>query len=275
MHFFCFMKLLQKGLRLKWFGHSPAALTLEKVQKEGMTGKLPAYHPYTVTVPGACAAWCDMLERFGRLERSQVLAPAIRLAEEGFPVAPLTSYFWSSAAERGQLKTALNGRELTLDGRGPKPGEIFQNPGLVRTLKRIAEGGKKAYYEGPIAEAIVEILKEAGGCMSLEDLARHESTWTEPISVEYKGVRIWECPPNGQGLAALIALNLMKGFDLQDKPALSVERLHLEIEAIRLAFADARYYITDPDIAPAPLQALLSEAYAAERRKLINRTEPT
>ena len=269
--FFLFYEAASKKVfALNGSGHAPAALTLEKVLKDGISGKLPAYHPYTVTVPGACAAWCDILERFGRLQRSQVLAPAIRLAEEGFPVAPLTSHFWSSAAERGQLKTALNGRELTIGGRGPRPGEIFYNPGLGKTLKRIAEGGKKAYYEGPIAEAIVEILKEAGGCMSLADLARHESTWTEPISVEYRGVRIWECPPNGQGLAALIALNLMKGFDLQDKPALSVERLHLEIEAIRLAFADARYYITDPDFAPAPLEALLSDAYAAERRKLIN-----
>ncbi len=249
-------------------GRAPAALSLERLQKEGMR-QLPPYHPYTITVPGACAGWCDLIERFGRLPLTTTLAPAEKLAEQGFPVAPVASYFWQNAAARGQLHRALNGREMTIDGRGPNPGEIFRNPGLARTLRLIAEGGKAAYYQGPIAEAVVSIVAEAGGCLSLEDFARHTSTWEQPISTTYHGVRVWECPPNGQGLAALLALNLLEEFDLAALPPLSPLRLHLMIEAMRLAFADARRWVADPAFYPAPLDALLSKDYARQRRALI------
>ncbi len=249
-------------------GRAPAALSLARLEKEGMR-QIPPYHPYTITVPGACAGWCDLIERFGRMPLSTTLAPAIRLAEEGFPVAPVASYFWQNAAARGQLRRAANGRELTIDGRGPNPGEIFRNPGLARTLRLIAEGGKAAYYQGPIAEAICAIVGEAGGCLSLNDLATHVSTWEEPISTTYHGVRVWECPPNGQGLAALLALNLLEGFDLAALPPLSPQRLHLMIEAMRLAFADARRWVADPAFHPAPLDALLSKDYARRRAELI------
>ncbi len=255
-------------------GRAPAALTLDRLRREGLT-ELPAYHPYTVTVPGACAGWCDLLARHGTLGLPVVLAPAIRLAEEGFPVAPVTAYFWQRGAER-QLQSALYGREMTLDGRGPKPGEIFRNPGLARTLRAVAEGGKRAFYQGEIAEAIVATLRQAGGCMTLDDLAAHTSTWDEPISVAYGGLRLWECPPNGQGLTALLALNLLEGFDLPADP-LHPDRLHLEIEALRLAFADTRWYVADPRCQPCegsePSQGyawLLSKAYAAERRRLLD-----
>lgn len=250
-------------------GRAPLALSLERLQKEGLGQALPPYHPYTITVPGACAAWCDTVARFGRLDMAQVLAPARRLAEEGFPVAPVTSFYWQRAAQ-GQLGKAVNGTELTIDGRGPAAGELFRNPGLARTLARISEGGKRAFYEGPIAEAIVAVIGEAGGCMALEDLAGHTSTWEEPIHVRYRDLNIWECPPNGQGLAALLALNLLEGFDLAALPALSPQRLHLMIEALRLAFADAHHYVADPAFSPAPLAELLGQAYAAERRKLID-----
>ncbi len=250
-------------------GRAPAALTLERLQQEGLGEALPPFHPHTITVPGACAGWCDLLERFGRLPRSKILAPAIKLAAEGFPVAPITAYFWQRSAD-GQLSRALNGRELTLDGRGPNSGEIFRNPGLARTLQAIAGDGKKTFYEGAIAESIVSIVREAGGCLAPADLANHTSTWEQPISVAYRGLRVWECPPNGQGLAALLALALLRGFDLQSLPTLSPERMHLQIEAMRLAFADAFHYIADPAFSPAPLNELLGEGYAAERRRLIN-----
>ena len=250
-------------------GRAPRALTLERLKKEGLGQKLPPDHPYTITVPGAAAAWCDLLERFGRLGLARVLAPAIRLAEGGFPVAPLTSYFWKRAA-LGSLAKAVNGRELTLEGRGPEPGELFRNPGLGRTLRALADGGKQAYYKGAIAEAVVAVVREAGGCLALEDLAQHRSTWAEPISTTYRGLRIYECPPNGQGLAALLALNLLEGFDLGAIPGGSAARLHLEIEAMRLAFADARFFVADPAFAPAPLEGLLSKDYAAQRRRLID-----
>ena len=141
-------------------GRAPAALTLERVQKDGLGAGLPPYHPYTVTMPGACAGWCDLNEKHGTLPMAKILAPAIRLAEEGFPVAPLPSYFWQAGANR-QLKTALNGVEMTINGRGPNPGETFRNIGLARTFKKIAEGGKKAFYEGEIAEAIEAVLQQA------------------------------------------------------------------------------------------------------------------
>ena len=259
----------RKVYALNGSGRAPAALNLERLQREGFGQRLPPYHPYTITVPGACAAWCDIVERFGVLSMADILAPARKLAEEGFPVAPLTAYYWQRAAE-GQLREAVNGQEMTIDGRGPRPGEIFRNPGLVRAFDQIARGGKPAFYEGPIAELISAVIQEAGGCLMQTDLAAHQSTWEQPISVCYRDLRIWECPPNGQGLTALLALNLLDGFDLASLPPLSPDRLHLEIEALRLAFADAFYYVSDPALRPAPLEALLSAAYAAERRKLID-----
>jgi gamma-glutamyltranspeptidase/glutathione hydrolase len=262
-------------------GRAPAALTLDLVRAK-CGASLPPYHPFTVTVPGACAGWCDLIERYGTLPLSTILAPAIRLAEEGFPVAPVTAFFWQLAAQR-QLKSAPNGSEMTIEGRGPQAGEIFRNPGLARTLKKVAEGGKKAYYEGEIAEALVATLQEAGGCMSLDDLAAHTSTWDEPISTPYGGLRLWECPPNGQGIAALLALNILEGFDLPADP-LDPLRLHLEVEAMRIAFADARWYVADPryretsetcEVLKTSQVYLLSKEYAAERRKLINPEKTT
>jgi len=250
-------------------GRAPQALTLERVRREGFETGLPAFHPYTITVPGACAAWCDLVERFGKLSMAQVLAPARQLAEDGFPVAPVTAYYWASGVEH-QLANAVNGLELSIDGRAPRAGEIFRNPGLARAFDQIARAGKKAFYEGPLAESISAVVQEAGGCLMQTDLAAHHSTWEEPIHTTYRDLHVWECPPNGQGLAALLALNLLNGWDLADLPPLSPERLHLEIEAMRLAFADAFYYVADPAFQPAPLQALLGAAYADERRKLID-----
>jgi gamma-glutamyltranspeptidase / glutathione hydrolase len=249
-------------------GRAPAGLTLERLRKDGLT-ELPPYHPYTVTVPGACAGWCDLIEQHGTKSLSEIFAPAIRLAQDGFPVAPLTSHFWGRGAER-QLRSAPNGREMTIDGRGPRAGEIFKNPGLARTLERIAAGGKQAFYQGDIAEAIAKVIQQAGGCMTTADLAAHSSTWERPISVTYRGYRVYECAPNGQGITALIALNLLEGFDLGSLGPISSDRLHLEIEAMRLAFADSRWYVTDPNFSSIPLEQLISKDYSAARRKLID-----
>jgi len=254
-------------------GRAPHSLTIDRLKKEGFGDSLPPHHPYTITVPGACAGWFDLLARHGRLDVSQVLAPAIRLAEQGFPVAPVTAYFWGRSAER--LLNTLGGEELTIDGHTPHAGEIFRNQSLARTLGKIAQGGKSAFYQGEIAEAIACVVSQAGGCLSVEDLAAHTSTWEQPISTTYHGLRVWECPPNGQGLAALLALNLLEGFELHSLPALSALRLHLMIEAMRLAFADTRWYVADPAFNPAPLQGLLSKEYAADRRKLIHPNRAT
>jgi gamma-glutamyltranspeptidase/glutathione hydrolase len=261
-------------------GRAPTALTIDLLEQQNLisnrpskisnqTRQLPPYHAHTVTVPGACAGWCDLITRRGTMPLAEILAPAIRLAEEGFPVAPLTAHFWQRGAEN-QLASAPGGRALTLDGRGPRAGETFRNPGLARAFRAIAEGGKEAYYQGDIAQSIAQVVQEAGGAMTVEDLAAHESTWDEPISTTYRGVRVWECPPNGQGLAALIALNALEGFELSKQDPLGVDRWHLLIEAMRLAFADTRWYVADPKFFDIPLAGLLSKEYAAARRQIIN-----
>lgn len=251
-------------------GRAPSALTLERLKREGLSADtLPPFHPHTVTVPGACAGWCDLIAKHGSLPLTDILAPAIRLADEGFPVAPLTAHFWGRGADR-QLKSALNGQELTINGRAPQAGEIFRNKGLARTFQAVAERGAVGFYQGAVAEAIVDVIKEAGGCMSADDLASHVSTWETPLSVEYRGLRVYECPPNGQGITALIALNILDGFGLAELELLSPGKMHLMIEAMRLAFADAKWYVSDPAFSDIPMKELLSKDYAAERRKLID-----
>jgi gamma-glutamyltranspeptidase/glutathione hydrolase len=255
-------------------GRAPAALTIERVRQEHLIDEQKhalsdLRHAHTVTVPGACAAWIDLLDRFGSMPRQAIFAPAIRLADEGFPVAPITAYLWQTSAQK-ELRTSRNGTELTIDGRGPRAGEIFRNPGLAKSLRLVADGGKEAFYKGPIAAALVKVLGETGSVMTAADLARHESTWDEPISTTYRGVRVWECPPNGQGLATLLALNVLEGFDLSKQDPDGTERWHLLIEAMRVAFADTSWYVADPKFFQAPLKGLLDKSYAAERRKLID-----
>ncbi len=249
-------------------GRAPLALSLERLKREGLT-ELPPFHPYTITVPGACAGWFDLWARHGSQPMENLLAPAIQLAEEGFPVAPLTAYAWQAGVQR-QLKSALNGNELMTQGRGPQAGEIFKNPGLARTFRRIAEGGKEVFYQGEIAAAIAATVQQAGGCLKRKDLEAHVSTWETPLSVKYRGLRVYECPPNGQGLTALLALNLLEGFEMTALEPLSADRLHLEIESLRLAFADARWYVSDPQFSELPLDWLLSGEYADKRRKRID-----
>lgn len=264
-------------------GRAPAALSIEKVCRDfdlqseikNPRSAIPdPFHAHTVTAPGACAGWCDLVERHGSMPMAKILAPAIRLAEGGFPVAPLTAYFWNRGANR-QLNLDGRGRALTMDGRGPKAGELFRNPGLARTFRAVAEGGKEAFYTGEIGKKIVAAVQKFGGVMTEDDLAAHVSTWDTPISAAYRGLRVWECPPNGQGLAALIALNVLEGFDLAALDSLSSKRLHLIIESLRIAFADARWYVADPAFNPAPLDGLLSKEYAAQRRALINPAKAT
>lgn len=250
-------------------GRAPARLDLARLRSVGFGDAIPRFDAHTVTVPGACAAWQSMLERHGRLALADVLAPAIELAEAGYPVAPMTAGLWRGAV-KAQLSTSPGGRELLIDGRAPNAGEIFRNPTLAKTLRAVADGGPDAFYRGEIADAIAKVVRDHGGVLEASDLAEHESTWVEPISTEYREHRVWECPPNGQGLAALLALNIVRGFDLAEQDPLGPDRYHLLIEAMRLAFADARWYVADPAFATIPLDELLSDAYADERRKSID-----
>jgi gamma-glutamyltranspeptidase/glutathione hydrolase len=254
-------------------GRAPAALTIDLLREQGINMHDEEYffHALMITVPGACAGWCDLIERHGRLDMTAILAPAIRLADEGFPVEPLTAHAWDYRA--GLLARAPGGQALLIDGRAPRAGEIMRNPALGNTLRIIARGGKNAFYRGEIAHKIEAAVQNSGGVMTVDDLAAHTSTWETPISTTYGGVRVHECPPNGQGLAALIALNILSHFDLPHP--LSVERLHLLIEALRLAFADTRRYVADPAQTDVPLEALLSSQYAAQRAKLIDLARAT
>ena len=250
-------------------GRAPAALTLELLQAQGFGEALPELHAHTVTVPGACAGWCDLVARHGRLPMSAVLAPAIELAERGFPVAPITAHAWAAGAQR-QLQRSAAGAELLLDGQAPRAGQIFRNPTLAHTLRQIASNGPGAFYHGAIAKAIARTVQEHGGTLSEADLAAHSSTWDTPLRSRYRNVDVWECPPNGQGLTALLALNILSGFDLKATPPRSAARWHIMIEALRLAFADTRWYIADPRCSAVPIAELLSAHYAARRRSLIN-----
>lgn len=249
-------------------GRAPQGLDLALLTRQGLADGLPAFHAHTVTVPGACAGWCELLARFGKLALADVLAPAIKLAEEGFPVSPITAYFWQRGLERQLLPQGSS--ELTLAGRAPQAGEIFRNAGYARTLRQVALHGRDAFYQGEIAQAIVDAVRAKGGVLSLADLAEHTSTWEVPISTRYRHLQVWECPPNGQGLAALLALNILEGFALGELPANDARRLHLTIEALRLAFTDARQYIADPAFQSLPLAELLSKEYANQRRRLID-----
>jgi gamma-glutamyltranspeptidase/glutathione hydrolase len=250
-------------------GRAPAALTIDLIRSQGVTTpELPMLSVHAITVPGACAGWCDLLARHGSLPLASVLAPAIELAEDGFPIGELTAHAWERAITLYAAVPSF--REMTIDGRAPRPGERFRNPGLARALRQIAAGGADAFYRGDIAAAIAAAVRAAGGVMTTDDLAAHRSTWDAPISTTYRGFRVWECPPNGQGVTALLALNLLADFDLAALDPLGPDRMHLLIEAMRVAFADTRWYVADPAFHQVPVAELLSPEYARSRRALID-----
>ncbi len=248
-------------------GRAPAALNLEDLRAQGWTEMNP-HHAHAVTVPGAPMGWQDLLARHGTMTLADVLVDAIHYASEGYPISPMTGTYWSRAGEF--LRNAANAEEYLPDGKPPQPGQVIRLPGLANTLRMIAEGGAEAFYTGPVADAIVSSIQEQGGVMTHDDLKDHESTWDDPIRTDYRGVKVFECPPNGQGLTALLAMNIASNFDLEALPWDSPERLHLMVESMRLAWADARQYIADMRRVNVPVDDLLSSAYAAERASLIS-----
>ncbi|KAG4072389.1 hypothetical protein HA402_004321 [Bradysia odoriphaga] len=253
-------------------GRCPANLSIETFENLGYNeqNRPSTRSPLFITVPGAAAAWVDTVEQFGsgNLTLSEVLAPATKMAEEGFPVAQVCAYYWG--IEERLLQNATNGTEMLLDGVAPKEGEIMKMPFLAETFRELGTNNKTGFYQGRIAQAIVDVINENGGVMSLADLETHVSTQDEPIHVNYRGVDVYEMPPNGQGITALLALNILEGFNLQGMQHNSPEHLHIVIESLRLAFADARFYIADPAFESVPVAGLLSKDYAAERRRLIS-----
>ena len=266
--------LLWKDGRLRGLNASgpiPKALSLELARSKGWTGKLPMLGWAPATVPGAPAAWAELTRAHGRLSLAENLAPAVSLARDGHAVSVTTAHHWELARRK---YSALQGEEFrawfdafTISGRAPRAGELRTSEAHARTLERIAETNARAFYEGDIAERIVAAARTTGGYFTPEDLGAFAPEWVEPIGVNYKGYDVWEIPPNGQGIVALIALSILRGFDFSshDDP----ETIHRQIEAIKMGFADAHRYVADRRFHDVPIAGLLADAYADRRRAQI------
>lgn len=249
-------------------GWAPQGLRLEHLRAKDIQ-KIPLRSIDSVTVPGAVAGWNALHKKFGRLSLRDVLAPAIYYADQGFPAGELDSEYFSDAAQ--VFANDPEGQKTYLpNGKPPRLGEVFRNPNLAKALSLIANNGADAYYKGEIAQAILATSQAYRGAMSAADLAEFKPEWVEPISTTYRGWRVYELPPNGQGMAALEMLNMMETFPASQDGPLSVAELHKKIEAMKLAYADLEHYNADPRFAKVPAKGLLSKDYAKDRAKLID-----
>ena len=249
-------------------GRSPKAATIEELRDRGIK-EMPERGALTVTVPGAVRLWEDAARGLGCLPLSRLLEPAREGAEGGFPVSEVVARYWE-AAEGLLRKDEAAAATFLPEGRSPRPGEIFRQPDLARTLAAVAEEGADAFYGGETSRRISRATREAGGYLAEGDLADHETLWVEPIHTDYRGIRVYEIPPPGQGVAALEMLNVLEGFDLGSLDPLGAERIHLEVEAKKLAFRDLAEKIGDPEFVNVPTQELLSSDYAAKLRERIS-----
>lgn len=268
------------GQRLQGYngsGRAPAGLTLERVTGAGYK-TMPQRGWLAVTVPGTPRAWADLHGRYGRLDFEQVLAPAIATAREGYAVSPIVSRIWAAAYK---VFSQCKGPEFAPwfatfapGGTPPQAGDTWASPGHSSTLERIAASHSDDFYTGELAAKIAAFARETGGVIREADIATHAGRWVDPIHVKYGGYEVWENPPNGQGLAALIGLNILndEGFHLPKRPRETAEAYHFQIEATKLAIEDAFRYVADPERESVPLDKLLSQPYAAERRALIRDT---
>jgi gamma-glutamyltranspeptidase / glutathione hydrolase len=255
-------------IALNGSGKAPGAAHLDWYVSQGMK-HIGLQSPHSVTVPGAVDAWCRLHHDYGQLAFAELLQPAIRLAEEGYTVYPRVAYDWAQLAKKLRA-TEPAMRMLLVDGQAPRAGDRHHQPELSRTLKTIAERGRDGFYTGIVAEDIVNYLQSVGGLHTLEDFAALQAEYVTPISTQYRGYDVLECPPNGQGLTALMMLNILSGYDLTDFAPMSAQRLHLECEAARLAYGVRDRYIADPNQADIPVEALLSEDYASQLRARIS-----
>jgi gamma-glutamyltranspeptidase/glutathione hydrolase len=254
-------------------GPAPRGISLEALVKQGYK-EIPRHGFVPVNVPGAPAGWAALSRRFGRLPLTEVFAPAVAYAEEGYAVSTVLARQWNRAFEI--YKERLQGEEFSEwfrtfapEGRAPRPGEVVRLAGHAETLQQIAETMAEAFYRGEIAERIDGFSRKYGGFLRAQDLAGYEPEWVEPIGTEYRGLEVWEIPPNGQGIVALMALNILKGFEFAPEEKNSPLTWHRQIEALKLAFADAQSYVTDPKHMQVSVEDLLSAAWADEKRKLI------
>lgn len=252
-------------------GPAPESISVEAVKNLGHD-KMPVHGMVPITVPGVPAAWAALSEKFGRLSLAEALKPAIRYAEEGYPLTPILGKFWKRAYNK--FKADFTTEEYNAwfetfapEGRAPEIGEIWRSPGHASTLQSIGETNARSFYEGELADKIDDFMKKHGGFLSKSDLSKYQPEWVNPISTNYKGYDVWEIPPNGQGMVALMALNI---FEKMSEPKWqNAETLHQQIESMKLAFTDGQAFITEPEEMPISTEELLSSTYAEERSKTI------
>jgi gamma-glutamyltranspeptidase/glutathione hydrolase len=256
-------------------GRSPLGLSYDQMKTE--LAKLhrttiPPVGMLPVSVPGAVDGWFELHAKFGKLPMAQVLAPAIHYAQAGFPVSELIAFYWERNVAILRAQNLPGGFVATYapGGHAPAKGEIFRNPDLARTYGLIATQGRDGFYRGAIADQIDAFMRANGGWLRKVDFEKYTSTWVEPLSTNYRGYDVYELPPNGQGIAALQMLNILEGFDLRGMGFQSADALHVMIEAKKLVFEDRAKFYADPDFVKVPVKWLISKAYAAERRKLID-----
>jgi gamma-glutamyltranspeptidase/glutathione hydrolase len=275
----CFVMLwdpkTKKVVGLNGSGRSPRGLSLETVRSRAKNGAIPSFGAISVSVPGAVQAWWDLHQRFGKLPWKDLFEPAIAQAEEGAPVSQNVAFYLAASVRRftgpnAGIEEVENFRKVWMpEGRAPREGEMFRNPGLAETYRKIAAGGRDAFYNGEIARGIEAYFKRIGGWMTRADLNAHKSEWTTPLVSGYRGVDVYGLAPNSQGLSTLQLLNILETFDVKAMGFQSAAAIHHAVEAKRLAYEDRARYFADPDFGKIPLEWLNSKAYAAERAKLI------
>ena len=249
-------------------GWAAKGQTIDFLRSAGFTD-MPQEGIQSVTVPGAVSGWSSLHKRFGKLPWSTLFQPAIYFAEHGFPVTEIIGAAWKS--EEKKLAREPNAKRVFLpNGRAPMVGEMFRNPEMAAGYKLLAAEGASAFYKGAIARAILKTSDRLGGKLTAADLAEFEPEWVEPISTDYRGWKVYELPPNGQGIAALQMLNIFSLFPMAEYDSRGADELHLQIEAQKLAYADLQRYVADPRFSKAPVDGLLSMSYARDRAKLID-----
>lgn len=248
-------------------GRSPMNLSREWFIENGYTS-IPSHGPLPVSVPGCVDGWFELHGKFGSMDMDKIFAPAIQYAEEGYPVSELIAYYMGRSSWLSKFPNF--GDVFMPDGNMPQKGDVFKNPALANTFRKIAKGGRDAFYKGEIAKTIAEHVQSQGGFLSYDDMANHKSEWVTPVSTNYRGYDVWELPPNGQGIAALQILNIMEGYDVAEMGFGSSEYIHHFVEAKKLAFEDRAKYYADPAFNEIPTKWLISKEYAEERRALID-----
>jgi len=249
-------------------GRAPYEINRQVFARQGLD-RIPGAGPLTWTVPGAVDGWDQLLERFGTMDFADVLAPAIRYARQGFPVSEIIQRQWV-ASESSLARWPDSAKTYLPNGRAPRVGEVFKNPGLANTYEAIAEGGRDAFYRGSIARRVVAFSEANGGYFTMRDFEDHTSSWVDPVTTNYRGYDVWEMPPNSSGIIALMMLNIMEGYDIASMGHNTAETLHVITEAKKLSFADRDTFVADADANRLPVNELISKAYAAARRALID-----